>query len=581
MMTDRWLNVALAVVVAVGLIGVAFYERPRAAQERAELLDQDVVSIDDEPEASAPDGDEAAADEPGAGPEIVPGGDSDAITDAQGSYGVSSSHPVAVDVGMSVLEAGGNAVDAAVAVSYALAVVEPFGSGLGGGGAMLIHPDGGPPVSYDYREVAPQSGEIPASEIGVPGFAAGMAHVHAEHGTVSLDSLIDPAIALAEEGIDVDAGLAERLEAAAPRLPINRLPRYFPEGQPIDEGDVLVQPEHADALRAVRDEGPEAIHGGELGQAIVEAVGGLDLEDLEAYEVVETPVATGQLAGYDVHAGGPPVSGPTLIEHLQVAEAAGIADLEPDTAEHTHLFAQAFRIAYADRTDHITDPIVEDVPLEALLSTEYAEERAGEIPEDGFVPVDEERSAPSPEADTTHIVVVDPAGTMVSATNTLSNFFGSGLPVSGFFMNDQLKNFSRDPDSVNHPGPGKRPRSFITPTIVAADGQPLLGLGSPGGRRIPTIVAQVLLRWAAHGQSLEDASAAPRVHLEGRELQFEQSPDASVESDLAAWGYEVVDDIALSEYYGAVQALRLDPDSGELTGIADERRAGDWRADQP
>ena len=592
MMTNRWLNVVLAVIVTVGLAGVAIYERPRAAEERAELLDQDVATIDDaddadagaddaEAEADPDDGGAASTDTAGAGPEIEPGGDPDAVADADGSYGVTASHPLAVDVGIAVLDAGGNAVDAAVAVSYALSVVEPFGSGLGGGGAMLVHPPGEAPTSYDYREIAPQSGEIPASEIGVPGFAAGLAHVHAEHGTADLASLITPAIELAEDGFEVDAGLAERLEGAAHRLPINQLPRYFPDGQPLQPGDVLVQPEHADALRMVRDEGPAVMHSGELGQAIAEAVGGLDLEDLEAYEVVETPVATGELGDYEVLSGGPPVSGPTLVEHLQIAEAGGIADLEPGSAEHTHLFAQAFRIAYADRTNFITDPVVEDVPLEELLSPDYAADQAGTIPDDGFVPVDDESASTSPETDTTHIVTVDPTGTMVSTTNTLSNFFGSGLPISGFFMNDQLKNFSRDPESVNYPAPGKRPRSFITPTIVASDDQPVLGLGSPGGRRIPTITAQVLLRWGVHGESIEDATTAPRVHLEGRELQFEESPDAAAANDLVSWGYEVVDDIPLTEYYGAIQALLHDPETGELSGIADERRSGDWRVDQP
>lgn len=167
---------------------------------------------------------------------------------------------------------------------------------------------------------------------------------------------------------------------------------------------------------------------------------------------------------------------------------------------------------------------------------------------------------------------------MVSATNTLSNFFGSGLAVSGFFLNDQMRNYSRDPESVNHVAPGKRSRSFITPTIVARDGAPVLGIGSPGGRRIPAMVAQVLALWAAHGLPIDEAVARHRVHVEGRDLEFEAPPPNGVAAELRASGYTLVTDIPLEEYFGAAQVLLLDAESGELTGVADDRREGTWRS---
>jgi gamma-glutamyltranspeptidase / glutathione hydrolase len=175
-------------------------------------------------------------------------------------------------------------------------------------------------------------------------------------------------------------------------------------------------------------------------------------------------------------------------------------------------------------------------------------------------------------------VVVDEQGTIVSMTNTLSNFFGSGQPVRGFFMNDQLKNFSADADSVNAPAPGKRPRSFITPAIAADGGLPVLGIGSPGGRRIPMVTAQVIVRWAAHGEPLDDAVAAPRFHLEGSTLEVEEMPADDAASDLARRGYEVTDEVPTTEYFGGMQVLLVDHDEGQIRGVADHRRDGAWDA---
>jgi gamma-glutamyltranspeptidase / glutathione hydrolase len=576
MMTNRWLNVVLGVVVALGLVGVAFYERPRAAEERAELLDQDVAeadTVDADLDADRRDPSEGLAEA-----QEALDGDADAgAAAALGAYGVTAGHPEAVEVGMAVLEAGGNAVDAAIAVSYALGVVEPYGSGVGGGGVMLVHVPGEDPISYDYREVAPESGELPASEIGVPGFVAGMEHIHAEHGALELPELIEPAIRLAEDGIEVNQYLHDRLAAAAHRLPIHELPQLFPGGAAIAPGEALVQPDYAEALAAIQAEGAGAVYGGALGERIAGAVSGLELSDLEAYEVVEVEPATGRLGDYDVIGSGAPTSGPTVVQLLHIAEALGVADLDPDGPEYHHAVAQAWRLALADRTEHVSDPTHADVPVDGLLDPDYAAELASAVPDDGFVAADDaEDPVHVPETDTTHLTVVDRDGTMVAATNTLSNFFGSGLTVDGFFLNDQLKNFSRDPDSVNTVEAGKRPRSFIAPTIVARDGDPLIGLGSPGGRRIPMIVAQVVLRWAAHGQSLDEATAAARFHLEGRELYVEEGTSGEVVEALAGLGYEVYTEPPVTEFYGGVQALVVDHDAGAVSGVADERRDGAW-----
>lgn len=568
MMTDRWLNVVLSVVVVLGLAAVAIYERPRAAEERAELLGQDVAELDE--------AEESEADGP-AEVSLTDVADDVTLDAAQlDEHGVSASHPEAVEVGMRVLDAGGNAVDAAIAASYTLGVVEPFGSGVGGGGAMLIHEPDGEPVAYDYREIAPDSGEAPASDIGVPGFVAGMEHAHAEHGSLDLEALIEPAVRYAEDGVEVTEYVHQRLAGAAHRLPINQLPRLFPGGEAIEPGEVVHQPDYAHVLRALQQEGADALYGGQIAEKITAEVSGLEPGDFEGYEVLEMEPAVGRFAGLDVIGVGAPTSGVTLAQHLQIAEAAGTAEAEPGSAAHIHRLAQAYRLALSDRSDHITDPSTADVPVDRLLDPAYTEERADAISDDGFVDAGTPDPETDPESDTTHLVVVDREGRMVSLTNTLGNFFGSGLRVSGVFLNDQLRNFASDPDSVNAPEPGKRPRTFIAPAIVADDGEPVLGIGSPGGRRIPMMVAQVVERWAAHDQALDDATAAPRVHLEGRELFVEDDPAGDLVQTLADRGYEVQREAPTPEFYGSIQALRIDHDAGTVTGVADDRREGAW-----
>jgi gamma-glutamyltranspeptidase / glutathione hydrolase len=572
MMTDRWLNYLLTFVVTFGLVGVAIYNQPRDRAERAEFLDQELTELDDDGLAEPIERDpielQRRADR----------NDATQPDERLGSFGVTASNPLAVDVGMQVLEAGGNAVDAAVAIAYTLGVAEPFGSGIGGGGAMLVQPFDGEPRYYDYREIAPESGETPASDIGVPGFVAGMAYVNDEHGSVGMPALIEYAARIAEDGFEVDEYLHERTRDAGHRMPIHLLPRLFPDGQAIAPGETLQQPEYAEALRLIQERGPEVMYEGELAEMIVAAVAGLEMEDLAAYEVVELEPARGVFAGYELLSAGAPTSGPALVQLLQIADELGVADLDIAEADGMHAMAQAWRQANAFRTNHVSDPTQDEVDLERLLAPEISRQLADRIPADGFVPVDEEDEEISLETDTTHVVVVDREGTMVSMTNTLSNFFGSGLPVSGFFLNDQLKNFSADPDSVNFAAPLKRPRSFITPTMVLEDGLPVMGIGSPGGRRIPNILAQVLVRWAAHGEDLEDAVLAPRFHLEGQTLEVEESPGNSIANDLTGRGYEVTTFVPTTEYYGGVQALVVDWDEGTIDGVEDTRREGSWDA---
>ncbi len=615
-MTDAWINKVLAVVVVFGMVGWWVHERPRLAQERAVYLGQDVAEVaepvvvdpserdpveftfdgDDEqvaapteavtraaPEVDGAEQGDGAVTEEAAPTEAEQGGEPFGIDD----YGVVAGHPIAVDVGMQVLEAGGNAVDAAIAVSYALGVVEPFGSGIGGGGAMVVHPWNGDPVSYDYREIAPLSGEIPASNIGVPGFVAGMQAVHDDFGTIAMTNLIEPAAREAEDGLLVGEYLRDRMLAATYRMPTHLIPNFFPNGGVAEVGSVIRQPRYAQALRTIQDEGPEAFYTGKLATQMTEAVSGLSMEDFAAYEVLRLEPAQGSYAGYGLVGASAPVAGPTTIQMLEIAEARGVDEVDVVSTPGYHDIAQSWRVANSQRIQYIGDPTIEDVDQKIMTNEEHAQDLADTIPDDGFAEVGEWEEDPlfTDSTDTTHFVVVDGDGMMVSATNTLSNFFGSGLQVSGFWMNDQLKNFSRDPESINAAAPGKRPRSFTSPLILTQDDHPILGIGSPGGRRIPSMIAQAVIRWAGHDTTLTDAVREPRIHLEGQVLQVEQSPPGDVVDDLTSFGYEVTTEVPTVEYYGAVQGLLVDREQGRLEGVADERRVGEWdtrqRPDEP
>ncbi|QBI18719.1 gamma-glutamyltransferase [Egibacter rhizosphaerae] len=515
---------------------------------------------------------------------------------------VSAGHPEAAEVGAEILEAGGNAVDAAVAASFAVSVVEPFGSGMGGGGAALVVPMAEEPVAFDYRDVLRDSGEVPTSETGIPGFVAGMQAMADQHGTMDLDELLQPAIALAADGTTVSDMLAERLRSPREGMPVGVLDHLYPGGEPLAAEDDLVQEELARTLERLADGGAAAFYEGELADELAEAVEGVDRDSLAAYEVEQREVPRGRFAGYEVMSGAPPTKGSTMIQQLQVAEALGVADDEPGSADAVHNLAMAWRLSDAFARTDLGDPDFADVPVDELTDADRNARLAEQVDRDALLPVDrsqphdgldadpevddpeaDDSEADDPEADdsegheptdTTHISVIDADGTAVSMTNTLSNMFGSGQYALGFFLNDQMRNFDEPP---NDPEPGKRTVASSSPTVVVDDdGRPVLALGTPGGRRIPHVLGQVLVRWGLQGESLEAAVEADRYHLEGRVLQVEQEPAPEVVERLRATGYDGLAQPAFPHYFGSVQALEADHGAGEVTGVVDPRREGAW-----
>jgi len=493
-------------------------------------------------------------------------------------YGVASDNPIATEVGMKILEQGGNAVDAAIAVSFVLGVAEPHTSGVGGGGTMLIHPaGGGDPSVYDYRETAPA--EMPSSDIGVPGFVKGMYQVHEDFGIINMEKLIEPSINFAANGVPVSEALHSQLESNQDSL--SGLDHLYPDGEPIEAGELLVQEQLTETLEDIQENGPSAFYEGDIASAINEAESDITEEDLNAYETQVKEPIQGEFGGYDVLAAPPPSGGVMLIQMLQMAEELNIEDTKENPLAFSLLMGTINRISYNDRLEKVGDPNYTDVPTEEMISQDHIEKLVSGT-DDGFN-LSDYRSELESEADmedhanTTHFVIVDENGMMVSVTNTLSAAFGSGEYVNGFFLNNQLKNFSTDEDSPNSPEPGKRPFSYTTPTILAKNGQPVIGIGGSGGRRIPSIVAQQLVKMIKFNEPVRESADDPRTFLKLNEDVLEAEHGYVFLRDPEDLGVDVEysDD---TSYFGSVQGLIVDDENNKIYGSSDPRRGGTWKA---
>ncbi|WP_042420408.1 gamma-glutamyltransferase [Geomicrobium sp. JCM 19038] len=493
-------------------------------------------------------------------------------------FGVATDNPEATAIGMDILNQGGNAIDAAIAVSYSLGVLEPQASGIGGGGVMLVHPAGESPVAYDYREVAPDQEEIPDSRIGVPGFVLGMDTVHEEYGSWSMNRLLDPAIQLAGDGVEVSYSLHSHLQNAYNYIEPEAAEQFYPNERAIDVGDTLKQEDLQETLKLIQEEGPSAFYSGKIGDNIALHTNSIDRHDLANYnvDVVEPVQAT--FADFEVYAAPPPAGGTMLLHSLQMAEELSIDRWSDQSPEFMKWTGAITRKAYQDRVQMIGDPRFVDIPLNEILEEEYAEDLANDISlkaEDEEFPTDLEGG--EKDGNTTHFVIVDQDGTMVSATNTLSSFFGSGKYVDGFFLNNQLDNFSVSATSPNRYEPNKRPISYISPTILAKDDYPIIGIGSSGGRRITSTLTQVLVRHLMFEQPIEEAIEENRSYydLHNPTIQIEGRLSTSVSESLEEDGY-TIDNSRNAVHFGAVQSLIVDYNENTIKGGADPRRYGEW-----
>jgi len=521
----------------------------------------------------------------------------------------------AARIGVDVLRRGGNAVDAAVAVGFALAVTYPRAGNIGGGGFMIIHLAGdNKNIAIDYRETAPaaatrtmfldeegnpdaQKSRASALAIGVPGTVAGLTLAHEQYGSgkLALADLIAPAVELAAQGITVTDDFADSLPRVADRLgrwPSSR-PIFFRGDAPLREGDLLIQADLADTLRAIAAGGARAFYtgriAGQIATAVREAGGIMTADDLEAYHAVERPVVRGSYRGNTIVSMPPPSSGGVaLIEMLNILEGYDLAKLGR-TADAFHLQIEAMKRAYADRAAHMGDPDAVDMPMAELLSKAYAAKLRATIGERATPAEDIGTGHPagSEGRNTTHFSVVDRDGNAVSNTYTLNFSYGVGLVAAGtgVLLNNELDDFTAKPGTANAfglmgfhanlPGPGKRPLSSMTPTIVLKDGKPLLVTGSPGGSRIITAVLQVISNVVDFRMDVADAVTASRLHHQWHPDQTFVEPgfDPAVLDALTARGYTIVP-TAPHTSANSIEIVRKGASAPEYVGAADRRSRG-------
>lgn len=461
---------------------------------------------------------------------------------------VASAHPAASAAGVEILQAGGNAVDAAVATAFALALAEPNTSGLGGGGFMVIKLSDEPePIMVNYREKAP-AGATPEyyygpeadfsamtthgpNASGVPGEVAGLALALEWYGTMTLAEVMAPAIRLCREGIVVSPLLNGMILDNLDKL--GEFPAaaaiYTPDMFPLEPGDTLRNEDLAHSMELIAAQGPSVFYQGEIGQAVVDEIqrlgGVMTMEDLNAYEAqIRTPV-TGSYRGYDLISAGPPAAGGThVIELLNIMEGFDVAGMGTGTAPYIHTLAEAQKMIFADKAMNAGDPDFFPIPSATLTSKEYAvglreRIREGEARFDYEAPNLVARESGS----TTHLSVVDADGNMVALTQSINFFFGSGVvvPGTGILMNNHMADFDSQDGGPNAVGPGKRPVSNMAPTIVLKDGKPFVTVGSPGAARIISALAQIVINLVDFRMGLDDAIEAPRAHVSGRTLAME------------------------------------------------------------
>ncbi|GEL08314.1 gamma-glutamyltransferase [Salisediminibacterium halotolerans] len=629
-----------------------------------------------------------------------------------GVYGVSSAHPLAVEEGMDVLEDGGNAVDAAVAVSFTLGVVEPYGSGLGGGGSMLIHdPDEGI-VNYDYREAAPESAQtledVPERGMAVPGFVKGMETVYEEMGSgeKEWEQLLAATDDYVDDGYQVDEVFADQISSYHRTLDFSSADggnsdeeEYTRYGEPVGINDTIQPDALADTLERLKAGGSEEFYEGELAESLAETMN-IPVDDLASYEVHRTEgeeVASGTWEPYDydgesreqtIYGSPSPASSTIVIQALQMAsrldltelieilegdnedyeeeienvsallaseldgleeddkiEVGHLAHSEETEAHYYHLMSEITDAVYSDRLGTLGDPQFDEIDHQELNSEAYINNliddvemnpyalseqlRDGEIDEDELdenEPVEEDPDTTAAISDetqtdlddpgnTTHFVIVDDEGRMVSATHSLGEFFGSGVYNDGYFINNQTDNFSENEDSMNRYEPGKRPRTFVSPMIFTETVNyeneeyevPSLGFGSPGGSRIPAMQFQTAMEYQ-YGQedgealSLQEAIMQPRFYTDGNILYTEEqlgndyareilqyspvddpafNPDNVNEEDFQmGYDYNVQGYADSLLFYGGIQGLGFSHSSDNpyegIYGGGDERRNGSW-----
>ena len=520
---------------------------------------------------------------------------------ARGRNGmVVTNHPLGSAAGMEMLAAGGNAIDAAVAAQFALTVVEPMMVGLIGGTTCHIrladgrhtvidgmsavplagHPTmfrpiaGTPPQVYDVER---RENQVGPKAVATPGSLLAWCHALRRYGTMPLADVMQPAIRHASRGFTVTPYLSDCIDSAGPDLLGDPFAadRLLPDGTPIKPGERLVQGDYAEALTLIAQQGEGALHGGPLGDLLVECMertgSFISRKDLTDYRVVERTPIRGRYRGWEIVGPPPPAaSGVHITQMLNILEAYDIAKLGFGTVETLHLLAEVLKIAFADRAEASGDPDFVTVPVERITSKAYADQRRA-----GIDPARAQQWTggllAKEGADTTHLTVADGKGNVVTTTQTLNSLFGARFIVPGIGMipNDYMSNFDPRPGNALSIAPGKRVTTSMSPMMALRDGRVVYALGLPGGRKIFPAAMQALINLIDHGMSLQEAVEAPRVWTEGPFLEVEHGIPEQVRQGLRQRGHilQVMPTVA-----GGMNAIQVHSD-GSMTGAAC------WRAD--
>ena len=529
---------------------------------------------------------------------------------------IAAAHPAAAEAGARILEAGGGAIDAAIAAQMVLGLVEPQSSGVGGGGFLLYYGAArGVVETYDGRETAPATADerlfldadgtprawqavaVGGLPVGVPGVVRMLERAHRAHGRMPWPQLFEPAATLAELGFGISPRLASMIEKnpGLARFPAARAYFFHANGSPKRAGETLINPAYAETMRAIARDGADALHRGRIAAEIVAAVqddpvnpGSLARADLASYRAHVRPPVCLDYRRHRVCSMGPPSSGGvTMLQILGLLERFDLASFAPNSAEAVHLISEASRLAFADRNRYLADADFVPVPIDGLLDSEYLRRRALLIDPDhamgeavpGMPPGSEEldrADSTSPElASTSHLSVVDSRGNAVSFTTSVERAFGSRLMVAGFILNNQLTDFSFAPEDANgavanRVQPGKRPRSSMTPTLIFdEDGNLVATLGSPGGSRIIGFVAQSVIALLDWGLDAQAALSLPRhVNRNGATELEANTALERIAPSLEALGHEV----RIRPLVSGLHAIRRV--GGGLEGGADPRREG-------
>ena len=521
---------------------------------------------------------------------------------------VATQEALASDIGLKILKDGGNAVDAGVAVGFALAVTLPRAGNIGGGGFMMIYDaKQGKTVALDYREKAPSSASrdmyldedgnavsdlsrYHGLAVGVPGTVAGLLKALEDHGTMSRGQVMAPAIALAEDGIEVTVGLSESLTALSDRMqkwPSTKKIFFKPDGSAYQPGELLRQPELAKSLKLIAAKGADGFYKGETARKLVKAVneagGNMSLQDLANYQAIARVPVKGDYRGYEIVSMPPPSSGGIhIVQILNILEGYPLKDYGQNSAQTIHLMSEAMQLAYADRAEYLGDADFIDVPASGLTSQPYADKLRTLINPNKATPaatIKANNPLPYESDQTTHFSIVDKDGNAVANTYTLNFSYGTGLVAegTGILLNNEMDDFSAKPGMPNGYGliggdanaveANKRPLSSMSPTLVFKDSKPYIVTGSPGGSRIITTVTQVISNVIDHDMNIAEATHAPRIHDQWLpdEIRIEKALNIDTIKKLESMGHKVNPQAAM----GSTQSIMITPNG--VYGSSDPR----------